>query len=354
MLGLAGCATPRLPTVGISADQKGFVLQPSGERFVPWGHNYASTDLMERLEQDPGRVERDFADLRAAGTTVVRVHPEMPRFLLGPDQADPRGIATLKRLLAMARHAGLRLHLTGLACYRPDRRLAWYDAMDEDSRWRTQAFFWETIARTCAGSDAIFCYDLANEPTAVGPRAEGWYQGRLAGFDFCQRLSLDARGRTGGEILRDWTDRMTAAIRRHDRRHLITIGMLPFPGAYREAAARLDFVSPHLYPTTGDVEGGLRTLRAFDFGRPIQIGETFPFTCGADDERDFLLRSRGLAAGWIGHWPDEPPARLEELRRAGQMTVVQGIWLSWTDLFRELGPEMLRPPAPGGPAAHLK
>ena len=27
-------------------------------------------------------------------------------------------------------------------------------------RWRAQASFWETIAKTCAKSPAVFCYDL--------------------------------------------------------------------------------------------------------------------------------------------------------------------------------------------------
>ena len=33
-----------METVQISPDKKGFVLHPSGERYVPWGHNYASVE----------------------------------------------------------------------------------------------------------------------------------------------------------------------------------------------------------------------------------------------------------------------------------------------------------------------
>ncbi len=94
--------------------------------------------------------------------------------------------------------------------------------------------------------------------------------------------------------------------------------MLPFPGAYKTAAEQLDFVSPHLYPKTKKVDAELALLKQFDFGKPIVIGETFPLSCGADDERDFLLKSRALAQGWIGHWPDESPARLREAQEARQ------------------------------------
>jgi len=67
---------------------------------------------------------------------------------------------------------------------------------------------------------------------------------------------------------------------------------------------------------------------------------TLPLSCGADDERAFLRQSRGLAQGWIGHWPDESPAQLAALKKENKMTIAQAIWLSWTDLFREMGPEM--------------
>lgn len=329
-----------METVKIAPDQNGFILHPSGDRFVPWGHNYASVDIMERLVNDPERVEREFAEMKAAGTTVARIHPEMPNILTGPDQADPHALDQLKRLLRIAEDSGIRLKITGLACYKIKNRMAWYDSMDEQDRWKTQAFFWESIAGTCAESPAVFAYDLVNEPGAVGKRAEGWYLGRMGEVEFCQRLSLDPGNRNGDEIFREWTKRMVSAIRTHDQTHLITMGMLPFPGAYKTAAEQLDFVSPHLYPKTGKVDDEIKLLKQFDWGKPIVIGETFPLSCGADDERDFLLKSRPFAHGWIGHWPDESPAKLAELKATGKATIHNAIWLSWVDLFKELGPQM--------------
>jgi len=292
---------------------------------------------MERLANDTARVEREFNEMKAAGATVARIHPEMPRILVGRDKVDPHALDQLRKLLMISEHSGIHLMITGLSCYKIKDRMAWYDALDEQDRWKTQAFFWETIARTCVESPAVFAYDLVNEPAAVGTRADGWYMGRMGDVEFCQRLSLDPSQRNGDDIFREWTQLMVAAIRKHDRTHLITMGMLPFPGAYKAAAEQLDFVSPHLYPKTGKVEDEIKLLKQFDWGKPVVIGETFPLSCGPDDERDFLLKSRAFAQGWIGQWPDESPAKLAELKKNGKATIYNAIWLSWVELFQEIG-----------------
>ena len=326
--------------VKISQDKRGFVLDPSGARYVPWGHNYGSVDVLQRLAQDPERVEREFAEMRAAGTTVARVHPEMPALLEGPGQTNAPAVDQLRRLLAIAEKSGIYLQITGLACYKIKNRMAWYDALDDEGRWKAQEFFWSSVAETCAKSPAVFCYDLVNEPAAAGNRADGWYTGHMGDVEFCQRLTLDQTERSGDDIFREWTRRMVAAIRKHDQQRLITLGMLPFPGAYKVAAEQLDFVSPHLYPKSGKVDEEIELLKQFDFGKPLVIGETFPLSCNAAEEQEFLLKSRGLAQGWIGHWPDQSPAELAEKKRQGTISIEQAIWLSWVELFREIGPQM--------------
>jgi hypothetical protein len=164
----------------------------------------------------------------------------------------------------------------------------------------------------------------------------------MGDVEFCQRLTLDPGTRSGDEIFRAWTKRMVAAIRKHDQRHLITLGMLPFPGAYKATAEQLDFISPHLYPKANKVDAEIELLKQFDWGKPIVIGETFPLSCSADEEREFLLKSRAFAHGWIGHWPDESPAQLAELKQQGKLSIQQAIWLSWVELFREIGPDMTK------------
>jgi hypothetical protein len=164
----------------------------------------------------------------------------------------------------------------------------------------------------------------------------------MGDVEFCQRLTLDQPKRSGDDIFREWTKRMVLAIRQHDPQRLITLGMLPFPGAYKAVAEQLDFISPHLYPKSKKVDAEIELLKQFDFGKPIVIGETFPLSCSAAEERDFLLKSRGLAQGWIGHWPDESPAQLAELKRQRKISIAQSIWLSWVELSRGVGPEMTK------------
>ena len=331
--------------VQLAADGKGFVLHPSGPSFIPWGHNYASVDILERFGKDPQRVKREFADMKAAGTNVARIHPEMPRFFLSPEEVDPKALRQLKQILEIAEEVGIYLKITGLACYRIADRLSWYDTMDEQDRWKMQAYYWETIARACADSPAVFAYDLINEPAAIGKPDDGWYTGRMGDFEFCQRLTLDPGERDANQIFQEWTQQMVDSIRKHDRDRLITIGMLLFPGAYKVASESLDFVSPHIYPKSGKVDEAIEMLQKFDWGKPIVIGETFPLTCSAKEERTFLLRSRKFADGWIGHWPDESPVELERLKETGQATIQNAIWLSWVQLFEEVGPEMtISPP----------
>jgi len=329
-----------METVKVGPDKTGFALHPSGDRYIPWGHNYASVDILERLASEPARVEREFAEMKAVGTTVARIHPEMPRILTGPGKASPQALEQLEKLLKIAERTGIHLKITGLACYKIKERIAWYDSMQEQDRWKTQAFFWETIARTCAKSPAVFAYDLVNEPAAIGKPADGWYTGRMGDVEFCQWLTLNPGTRTGDDIFHDWTKRMVAAIHAYDQTHMITMGMLPFPGAYKAAAEQLDFVSPHLYPKTGKVDDEIHLLKQFNLGKPMVIGETFPFSCGVDDERSFLLNSRAIANGWIGHWPDKSPIMLSELKKSGKATAHDAVWLSWVELFREIGPQM--------------
>ncbi len=333
--------------VRISPDDKGFIIVASGAKFIPWGHNYASLGLEDPAKHSWEKIENDFADLKKMGANVVRIHLQFPKFMDGPDKANAAALKRLTQLLELAEKQGIYLDVTGLACYRPDGRAAWYDAMSDKDRWATQGRFWETIAATCAKSPAVFCYDLVNEPIVLGERKDGWYTGRLGGADFLQRLSLDQHDRPRDEVALQWTRLMVAAIRRRDRQHLITIGMLPMWGMSQMAVgSELDFIAVHIYPEKGKVDEALRTLKRFDVGKPIVVEETFPLSCGVADLRQFLLQSRGLAAGWIGHYPEESLAELETLRQSKKITLAQSVYLSWLDLFSEIGSEMTGPAKP--------
>jgi hypothetical protein len=339
-------ASAAMEPVRVSPDHMGFVLA-SGERFVPWGHNYAADGLTDPVRLPWKKIESDFADMKCLGTNVARIHLEFPAFMDGPDKSNAEALKRLSRLLELAETRGIYLDITGLACYRPEERADWYDAMRDKDRWAVQARFWEIIADRCTKSPAVFCYDLANEPIVFGRRKDGWYTGRFGGFDFLQRLSLDQHDRPPDEIALEWTRRMVAAIRKHDHQHLVTIGMLPAWGVSQKVVGpELDFISVHIYPEKGKIDEALHTLKQFYVGKPVVVEETFPLSCSTAELREFLLHSRGQAAGWIGHYPRESPAELASLRQSKKITISQSIYLDWIEVFRQTGPEMMRASQP--------
>ena len=151
---LAGSPVPAqagdMPRVAVSPDGKGFVLEPSGTRFTPWGFNY-DHDEQGRLLEDYWasgweRVERDFRAMKALGANVVRIHLQAGRFLDGPDRANEQALGRLAELLRLAEGVGLYLDLTGLGCYHKADVPAWYDKLSEKGRWDVQAHFWRAVA----------------------------------------------------------------------------------------------------------------------------------------------------------------------------------------------------------------
>jgi hypothetical protein len=346
-----------LPYVEIARDGRGFVLAPSGRRFVPWGLNYGNAGrlLEDFWESEWPTVADDFREMRELGANVARVHLQLGKFLEAPDRPNSRALDRLGRPVAEAERAGLYLDLTGLGCYRQADVPAWYDRLDEAGRWAVQARFWTAVAERCARSPAIFCYDLMNEPLApAGRRPPGqWYTGKFGDYHFIQWISLDLAGRPREEVARQWIQAMTRAIRRHDPRHLITVGLLPSTpeGGHISGfvpqiiAPELDFLSVHIYPAKGKVAEALTILKGFAVGKPVVIEETFPLTCSAAELEEFLRRSRGLACGWLGHYDGQTVEQLEELKRSKTFTISQALWLDWLTLFRKLGPVMKAGPA---------
>src|SRR5262249_49094255 len=176
------------------------VLAASGKPFTPWGLNYGNAGrLIEDFwDADWATLAADFRDMKAIGANVVRVHLQFGKFMDAADRPNPKALDQLGRLLELAEKTGIYLDITGLACYRPADVPKWYDGLSEDDRWAAQAVFWGAVARRCAKSPAVFCYDLMNEPLAGGgERKPGqWYSGKLLGeYDFLQWIALDGRGR---------------------------------------------------------------------------------------------------------------------------------------------------------------
>lgn len=334
---VAGCGSAEMEPVAV--DGQHFRYVESGAAFVPWGFNYDHDDRDRLIEEywdaEWPAVTSDFAEMRALGANVVRVHLQVGAFMRGPDEPDEAALERLGRLVELAESERLYLDLTGLGCYRAEDVPAWYDALGEEERWGAQARFWSAIAERVGASPAIFTYDLMNEPVVPAGPTDDWLPGEpLGGFSYVQNITREPGGRPAGDIMRSWIRTLTSAIREHDETHAITVGFLPF-ATYAELASELDHVSVHVYPRAGEIDASLELLEDLSVGRPVVVEETFLLESGADGLRDFLVRSRerDLAAGWLGFYWGTPPDELDprDIRDA-----IVGQWL---ELFQELDPD---------------
>ncbi|QNN25511.1 glycoside hydrolase family 5 protein [Planctomycetales bacterium ZRK34] len=342
---------PSLQRIVVSQDGRHFVGERTGQRVVIWGVNY-DHDHEGRLLEDywydqwPIVVE-DFHEIKALGANAVRVHLQVGRFMIGPDAVNERAIQQLARLVKLAERIGLYLDITGLGCYHKADVPAWYDTLSEHDRWEVQATFWQAVAGVCADSPTIFCYDLMNEPILPGRNKveTDWLAGEFGGKHFVQRISLDLAGRTRQQVAGAWVNRLTKAIRSRDKRHMITVGVIPwvmtFPGArplfYDDAVgAGLDFVSIHVYPRKGELDSALNAVKVFDLGKPLVIEECAPLYCGREAFDRFVDASRDRADGYFGfYWG----RTLAECR--ADNTLRSGIMADWLDYFQTKSPQMI-------------
>ena len=310
-----------LDHIRVSDDGTHFVRGESAERFIVWGvnydHDHAGRLLDEYWIDEWPTVVEDFGEIKALGANCVRIHLQLGMFLDAPDTPNVAALAQLAKLVQLAEDEGLYLDVTGLACYHKQNIPAWYDKLSEQDRWKAQAVFWEAIARTCKDSPAIFCYDLMNEPILPGKEPESeWLAGELGGKFFVQRLALELKDRTREQVAEAWVNTMVDAIRKHDPRHMITVGTIPwvfvFGGGKPDfhgpsIGQRLDFVAVHFYPKKGEVDKALTALKAYDVGKPIVIEEMFPLACSEDELIEFVRKSSNITDGWISFYWGAPP-----------------------------------------------
>ena len=350
-LGLLAASLGAMEPVRVAGDKKGFVLERSGRAFVPWGFNYdhdeAGRLIEDYWETEWPKIEEDFREMKDLGANVVRVHLQFGKFVPQPGQVNRASLERLGKLLEMAERLGMYLDLTGLGCYHKKDVPAWYDELSEKDRWQAQAHFWEAIAKQSSASPAVFFYDLMTEPVVPGGKRKPgeWLGPAFAGKHFVQFVTLDQAGRPRPEIASQWIAALVQAVRRHDPRHLITVGLVDWsldrPGLTSgfvpgRVAGDLDFLCVHIYPQRGKVDAALETLRGFAVGKPVVIEETFPLKCSIDELRDFFDRSRPHAAGWIGFYWGKT---LAECRRGS--TIGDAITADWLELFQK-GPPQTR------------
>ncbi|MEZ6060805.1 MAG: cellulase family glycosylhydrolase [Planctomycetaceae bacterium] len=332
--------------VRVSDDGTHFVRGSAGERFVVWGVNYDhdhSGRLLDEYWVDEWEtVVEDFREIKELGANCVRVHLQFGKFMDSPQQPNRAALAQLAKLVTLAEQTGLYLDITGLACYHRKNIPEWYDDLSEEDRWTAQARFWESVAEVCKSSPAIFCYDLMNEPILPGEPSTDWLTGELAGKFFVQRLSLDLNGRSREEVAEKWVNLMVDAIRRHDERHMVTVGVIPWVFVFGggkplfhspSVGRRLDFVAVHFYPKSGEIEKALTALKAYETGKPVLIEEMFPLKCSIDELAEFIDQSSTHVDGWISfYWG----ATASELTSKPNASLGEAITAKWLEKFAEL------------------
>ena len=381
----------------LSESKKPFV--PVG---VNHEHDGRERLIEDYWETEWKKVEEDFGEIKQMGFNVVRIHLQFSRFMKSKDEANSAELDRLVKLGQLARGLGLYLDITGLGNYVEEKIPAWYRALDDEGRIQAETAFWSAIAGRMADEPAVFCYDLQNEPKInyedteelvsppfggpngyhfvnyhlrhVSPAWDAWVHKRYGDAGNLKKAWPDfgRKGETwenpglsgpedwvpfgqgnwdGGQRYLDhvffcedwavdWVKRMKESIRKHDKRHMVTVGMtswsLPFEDPYssfspHKLAPFLDFIALHLYPSGDEKTNNLPQqeliLRTAYAGKPVVIEEFFPLLWPKD--RDvFMSRTPGSASGWISfYWGDTP----EELRSHKNMG--DAIKAEWIEIF---------------------
>jgi hypothetical protein len=303
---------------------RGADLRAGGHPFFSYGVYYLGpASLFPAYSfRDPreSHLRRYILGLRSAkglGANTARIFLQLFDFVHrshGHLRVRKRALARYSRVLEAAQRMRLHLDVTGNLVWFPDEAPAWYDRMPARERWQVQARFWRAVARVSAPSNAVLCYELTSEPW-VAADSDHWYAGYFAGYYFGQYIVRHAGDRDPARLARQWIRTLTAAVHRHDRRHLVGVGLLPFQtGAFapQEVARALDLLLVHVYPETSQASSAVATVRGFAAqGRPLILGETFMLHDDRDTQDRFLLGSRPYLDGaWTffnGHGPNWRP-----------------------------------------------
>jgi hypothetical protein len=296
--------------------RQGGDLLAGGERFLVWGFNYGLGERYPILAYFDHPTERrlqsvvaDMREARSLGANTLRVYLEIDAFMEGPRQPNRRALAALAALLDEAERLHVYLDLTGNLVWRAPP--AWYDALPEQARWAVQARFWRAVARTAHRSPAVLVYELTSEPVIAD--ADEWYCGAIDGYTFIQRVVRESSGRDRALLARRWIRLLTRSIRRHDRRHLVGLGLLPFGGPFGAAnvADLLDLLLLHEYPEEGRESEAISLVRDFaSQGKPVVLGETAPLLSTVETWRAFLTQSHQFLDGYLFFYDGRAPEEI--------------------------------------------
>ena len=390
-----------LPRVGIHGSE--FILLDDARpvrAFEPWGFNYdrqvlGTRDvlLVETLAQQPDKVAKDLAAMRALGGNVARVFIATSSLLEAPDRVRADGLRQVDLLLEAAAKARMRLIVVGLANLAPAEAPPWMQNADDETMHTAERLFWQTLAKKCRGRPEVFAYDLQNEPAVHGDDNREWVIGCFemsAGRRFCyvhmhyrqmrkawaahvksrftspdavkarwadfprdgESLAAPALPTTRpadprradfesfkNGLLRDWAVQLADAVREVDRETPITIGAL----APQIVAPAVDFHCFHLYPHSVPKGRDFRAENIADWtallarvtdGKPVVIEEFYPLVGGAgasfEQIRDMLLEAtRPRAVGYVSFYWGDP----EEMNWPNP--IAKAIYADWLRIWAQ-------------------
>lgn len=292
-----------------------------GTVFFPWGFNYTNPEGVGLIEDNWLNeevwqvIKSDFTEMKALGANVVRIHLQYHQFMIDATTPNTSTLNRLKELVELAEQEKLYLDITGLAAYIKNAQPTYYTSMTDEERWATQKIFWESIAEQVGDSPAVFAYNLMNEPVvSVGCNTVAdceWTPGNgFGGFHFVQNITTTA-GLEYTTTFKSWIAQMSQAIRSKDRESLITVGVLSL-GPYSQFATDLDYLSPHIYPKSGEIQNAIDQILANQSNVPVVIEETSNLHCNIKELEEFITGIDGKYNGLLGHYFGTPIDELDE------------------------------------------
>lgn len=318
----------------------------NGNAFIPWGVNYTNTDELRLVDDnwyDPATweiIKQDFREMKALGVNIIRIHLQYNRFMTDAVTPNQQALSRLKDMIEFAGTYGLYLDITGLGAYIKEDQPAWYDAMDEPSRWATQAVFWKAIAGVAKNYNNIFDYNLINEPVTPSKNTNDWLIGQpYGGYYFVQNITRTPAGRSWKTVTHSWIETLKTAIREEDTRTPVTIGFIGL-GVTAVFNDQLDYNSTHLYPDADKMQESFDYVTKNQTEKPLVIEETYWFG-GFDNMKNFIntTQSQNQTAGYLSHYMGQT---IEQLKANGDMG--SAIQAQWLQLFCfELNPNYNRP-----------
>jgi len=333
--------TPALTKV-TGYDENNVFTNANGDVFFPWGYNYTNPQIIGLIEDTWDQestwdiIAEDFAEMRSYSANIVRIHLQYNKFMIDADTPDLVALQRLERLVQIAEDNRLYLDITGLAAYRKSDSPEWYDSLSDTERWATHAVFWKSVAATVGTSNAVFAFNLMNEPVVAvgcdGTTACDWLPGDgFGGFHFVQNIarSPSIAVETG---IKDWIGQLTTAIRQEDQTTMITVGFLSL-GSVTRFEDDLDYLSMHIYPKSGEISEAVAKIESNQSNKPLIIEETSSLRCSIEELDVFLNQIDGKYNGLMGHYFGKT---LAEMESSG--TLVDAIHKDFVEFFISKNP----------------